>query len=99
MAGDMEDAAVKKMFDLYNEMIVTKEIPATAKVYGNMIYGCGRIGDIETATEILYLSDLNKIKRNNYIYNRYIQAIAHTIRKRKIDEFPNNFEFCVCVCV
>ena len=81
--GDVEDLSFKKMFELFDEMVISKEIPPTDKTFGALIVGCGNICDIETATKCLHLSDKMGIKRTAYIYECYLKAIASTVRTRR----------------
>ena len=73
------------MFELFDEMVITKEIPPTDRTFGALIIGSGNIADIETATKCLHLMDKMGIKRTAYIYESYLKAIASTVRQR------NNF--------
>ena len=84
--GDEEDGAFEKMFSLFDEMIVNKEImPHRAKTFCGLITGCGKIGDIESATKVLHLMDKMGIKRNGEIYHCYLRAIGDTLQKRRKD--------------
>eukprot|EP01084_Bolivina_argentea_P160453 279413_1 len=83
--GDIEDYSFKKMFELFDEMVITKEIPPTHHTFSALIIGCGNVYDIETATKCLHLMDKMGIKRTGNTYKSYLKAIANTVRKR------NNF--------
>lgn len=83
--GDINDLFYKKMFKLFDEMIITKEIPPTHETFAALIIGCGNISDIETATKCLYLMDKMGIKRTCLVYEKYLKAIANTVKNR------NNF--------
>ncbi|ETO04182.1 hypothetical protein RFI_33216, partial [Reticulomyxa filosa] len=76
--GDAEDAAFRKMFDIYNEMIVTKELPPLPEHFAALIAGCGHIADIETATKVLHLMDSMNVPRTPKVYLSYLRAIAGT---------------------
>ena len=81
--GDVEDKAFKKMFELFDEMVISKEIPPTHHTFGALITGCGHIADIETATKCLHLMDKMGIARTELVYEKYLRAIANTVRQRR----------------
>ena len=81
--GNLEDYSYTKMFDIFNEMIITKEIKPNNPTFCALITGCGRIGDIESATKVLLLMDKMEIRRTIKIYKAYLHCIASTLSKRK----------------
>eukprot|EP01084_Bolivina_argentea_P210947 358914_1 len=68
------------MFDLFDEMVITKEIPPTHRTFAALIIGCGRMADIETATKCLHLMDQMVVKRSANVYESYLKSIALTLR-------------------